>query len=126
MQTKKPLRRKTPMKKSFGGFAKPQKGLAKGAFSGRIRARSKRREREEREYGKLRKEFLERNPWCAVFPTEVATQAHHTRGRGRFYLDVSTWLPTSANGHRFIHDNPAIARILVAPALAELPLTYVA
>jgi hypothetical protein len=100
------------MKKSSGGFAKPRKGLAKGAPSGRcrIRVRSKRREKEEREYGKLRKEFLAANPRCAVFPTEMASQVHHRKGRGKFYLDVSTWLAVSDAGHRFLHDNPAIAR----------------
>jgi hypothetical protein len=107
MQTRKPLRRKTPLKKHSGGFAKPQKGLAKG---GKIRARSKRREREGREYGRLRKEFLAANPHCSVFPTEMATEVHHRKGRGRFYLDVSTWLSVSDAGHRFLHDNPAIAR----------------
>ena len=112
MLTRKPLRRKTPMRKSSGGFAKPQKGLARAAFSGkcRIKAKSKKRAKDEKEYSRLRKEFLAANPFCAVFPSEMATQVHHTKGRGRFYLDVSTWLPTSPRGHSEIHDNPAIAR----------------
>ena len=100
------------MRKSSGGFAKPQKGLARVAFSGRckIKAKSKKRAKDEKEYSRLGKEFLAANPFCAVFPSEMATQVHHRKGRGKFYLDVSTWLATSANGHQFIHDNPAIAR----------------
>lgn len=109
LRRKKPLSAKTPLKrgtwkKSFGTTStnRPRKPLRKF---------SKRRERDEREYAKLRARFLEQNAFCAVYPSERATQVHHRFGRyGGYYLDTSTWLAVSAKGHEFIHANPAIAR----------------
>ena len=37
-------------------------------------------------------------------------ECHHREGRGKNYLNVSTWLAVSAQAHRRIHDTPSWAR----------------
>jgi len=76
-----------------------------------IRKVSKKREVENREYAKLRKKFFENpgNIFCAVFPHLLATEIHHTRGRGKYLNDVSTWLAVSREGHIWIHENVKLA-----------------
>lgn len=62
------------------------------------------------QYIKAKNRFL-LNRMCAVFPKKKASQIHHMRGRlGSLLLDERFWLPTSATGHRKIHDNPEWAR----------------
>lgn len=39
-----------------------------------------------------------------------STEVHHTKGRGKHYLDEKTWLAVSTEGHRKIHQNPSWAR----------------
>lgn len=39
-----------------------------------------------------------------------ATQVHHVFKRGKFYLDESTWLAASDSQHRWVHENPSLAR----------------
>lgn len=62
-----------------------------------------------KEYGKLRKQFLEDNPMCAVFPKLKAVEVHHKKGRGKYLLDTTTWLAVSQEGHNKIHDYPVWA-----------------
>ncbi len=35
-----------------------------------------------------------------------ATQIHHTKGRGKYMLDESTWMAASFEWHRWAHDHP--------------------
>lgn len=99
----------------------------------RIPAVSKRRQREGVIYRKLVKEFIAAHPHCEwwlaeegfatsdIMPngfvarfgvmirhTKVppSKEVHHKKGRGRFYLDTSTWMAVSAEGHRQIHADP--------------------
>lgn len=37
-------------------------------------------------------------------------ECHHREGRGKNYLNVSTWLAVSAEAHRRIHNRPGQAR----------------
>ena len=86
---------------------------------------SKRRQRESKEYSKLRKEFLAQRPICEahmfVFPadghyttdfehmiyTESSTDVHHTAGRHKGnYLNRDTWLAVCRDCHDWIHKNP--------------------
>jgi len=83
-----------------------------------------------REYMKLRAEFLAAHPYCQWFmrehglceglvlthggyydgsthPVTVSTEVHHVKGRGKYLLDTSTWMAVSAEGHRNIHADPA-------------------
>ena len=42
-----------------------------------------------------------------------ATEVHHTycgKDRAKYYLDESTWIAVSRDGHNWIHDNPKEAR----------------
>ena len=83
----------------------------------RIRPVSKRREKLNREYRKLRDEFL-RNRHCECCPVArpgeppaMAVDVHHTRGRiGKNLLDVTTWKAVCRKCHNLIHDYPYWAR----------------
>lgn len=35
-----------------------------------------------------------------------STEVHHKKGRGKYLLDVSTWLAVCRSAHNYIHDNP--------------------
>lgn len=57
-------------------------------------------------YKKVREDFLEANPNCAVFPELKAEEVHHPKGRiGELLLDSSLWIPVSRVGHVWIHEN---------------------
>jgi len=60
-----------------------------------IRKVSKKRQKELREYSKLRKEFL-KGKKCAVFPALNATDVHHKRGRVGYFLDTSSALASES------------------------------
>jgi len=72
---------------------------------------SKARWREKRRYSALKKSFLRLHLWCGVYPLHRATHVHHSRGRlGALLTDTRYWVPVSAVGHQWIHDNPEAAR----------------
>jgi hypothetical protein len=75
-----------------------------------IPRQSEKRKVLDKEYSKLRKAFLTENPKCAVFPDLPSDQVHHRKSRGKYLNDVSTWSAVSAEGHRWIHDNPKAAK----------------
>ncbi len=79
-----------------------------------LRKVSKKRAKQNREYSKLRKEFLALRPYCDIFEpccTRKATDIHHMKHReGNLLLDSAYWLPSCRACHRFLHDNPAYAR----------------
>lgn len=83
----------------------------------RIPAMSAKRKKEAALYSKKRKAFLEKYPRCQVcglfslvhFPSE---DVHHTKKRGKYYLDDSTWLAVCRGCHNRIHSNPKEARHL--------------
>ena len=62
-------------------------------------------------YMKIRNAFLRHHPYCAVYPEEEATHVHHMAGRaGLLLFNTDHFLSVSVRGHRFIHDNPDVAR----------------
>ncbi|WP_215239299.1 hypothetical protein [Dyadobacter helix] len=73
---------------------------------------SKKHSKELKTYSQLRKEFLEKfeNMFCAVYPHLLATEVHHTKGRGKYLNDTDTWLAVSREGHIWIHENPKLSR----------------
>jgi hypothetical protein len=100
-----------------------------------------------REYAQLRAQFLEDHPVCQVWlklsglasmPPEAAsiasilgiaigpasTEIHHMRGRGKYFLDVTTWLAVCAENHRKIEDNKqwAIEHGFLSPDKNRRPL----
>lgn len=105
----------------------PKSGYPKAANRKAIRKRSKKGCRMDRVYAQRRKWFLSmpENQKCPValsgliegqfnqkYPHHRQTvQVHHKAGReGGNFLDESTWLAVSAEGHKFLHDHPALAR----------------
>lgn len=91
-----------------------------------VRKVSKKRAKDNREYDRLRKRFLEANPVCQAnlqTCTVKATQVHHKKGRtGKDFLDTSTWLACCGTCHNVIELNPAMAKQL---GLSESRLTPV-
>lgn len=78
-----------------------------------IRKVSKKRAKENREYAKVRKEYLEDNPNCEanlLGCTTGATDIHHKKGRGLFLCDPRHFLAVCRNCHCFIEDNPLEAK----------------
>lgn len=61
-------------------------------------------------YSRLRKEFLIKNPLCALnrilgFNVK-ATHVHHKRGRkGDYYLDTRYWIAVTKESDKWIHSN---------------------
>lgn len=77
---------------------------------------SKKRKVENARYSVLRIEFLSKpeNQKCPItgWPT---TDIHHTysgKDRAAYFLDTSTWIAVSREGHNWIHDNPIESREL--------------
>lgn len=54
-----------------------------------------------------------KNPFCK-FPgcTHTTDDAHHARKRGRYLMDMSTWIPLCRHHHTYVHDHPAEARAI--------------
>jgi hypothetical protein len=75
---------------------------------------------QDREYTVLRREFLAdpKNKCCnAKLPGCTGSNpsnltVHHTRGRGRYYLDVSTWMCACMSCHHWIEEHPEESREL--------------
>jgi len=70
---------------------------------------SKKLQKEERKYKKLRIKFLSDKSVCHAKIHECslrATEIHHKKGRGKYLLDITTWLPVCRNCHNWIENNP--------------------
>lgn len=66
-------------------------------------------------YSKLRKDFLISHPYCQARLQSCsanATDIHHMKGRGAFYLDKTTWLSVCRSCHSWIELNPLQAKEL--------------
>lgn len=90
-------------------FAEPEK-VKKVKVKTPIKKVSKKMGSDLREYGKLRKQFLEDNPQCIVYPDLKATDVHHSLGRGKYLLDTTTWFAVSRKAHEEIERNPNWAK----------------
>lgn len=89
-----------------------------------IPPRSKKRAKQEREYSKVRKKFLEENPHCAVHDGEwsqengnflfepcLATEVHHQKGKiGALLTDTRYFLPVCRVAHDYIEKHPLEAK----------------
>lgn len=85
--------------------------IEKKAKSKVIAKRSDKGKAEDLVYAAKRLKFLKLNTKCVVFPLLASNQIHHKAGRlGKNYLDESTWLAVSFEGHNWIHNNDALAR----------------
>ena len=77
---------------------------------------SKKRQIENAKYSVLRIEFLGKpdNQICPITKQQTI-EVHHTycgKDRAKYYLDTSTWLAVSREGHNWIHSFPKEAREL--------------
>lgn len=81
-----------------------------------VRKVSKKRAKENREYAKVRKEYLEENPNCEANLagcSYVATDIHHMKGRcGSLLTDVRHFRALCRNCHCFIEENPLEAKLM--------------
>ncbi len=95
-----------------GHFLKaPKETVVKGRKP--LNKMSPRRKKESKIYTKLRKQFLAENPVCQMkiqCEGGRATEVHHKKGRGKYYLDVSSWLATCFYCHQWenSHRNQAV------------------
>lgn len=65
------------------------------------------------EYISLANQFKLDNPTCAVRIsgcTKSTDDVHHRRGRGKYLLEVSTWLAVCRNCHIYIENHPEEAK----------------
>ena len=91
--------------------SRPKKPITKKPYT--IRKRSVKGQKEDREYSKIAKKFKEENPYCKARLegcTGLTTDVHHRRGRGKYYLDVSTFIPLCRSCHTKIELNPEFAK----------------
>jgi hypothetical protein len=67
-----------------------------------------------KEYGKIAEEYKRANPSCVAringYCTGKTESIHHKRGRGRYLLDVSTFLPCCLSCHSYIESHPEEAK----------------
>ena len=81
-----------------------------------IRRVSLKRAKQNREYTKLRREYLAEQPACRIHMADDrgfvrATEIHHRAGRiGKLLTDRSNFMPLCSECHRWIHDHPSEAR----------------
>jgi len=69
----------------------------------------------EKAYMTLREVFLKEHPMCkAHLPgcTLRSQEIHHSRGRGEYLLDTSTWIPLCRVDHQWIEAHPEESYIL--------------
>lgn len=79
---------------------------------------SKRQAILNKEYSKLRKEFLKDHPDCQAESIGdgckwdkpcLATDIHHKKGHGKYFLDKETWLAVGRRCHKVITENYKLA-----------------
>lgn len=107
------------------GFIIPSKKAPKPKAPGRaiappkprkpVRLKAPGRQAQDTEYSHLRVSFLLANPQCQVLHAsgrcrQTSTQVHHRRGRGPYYLQVSTWMACCQACHELIETKRAWAK----------------
>jgi hypothetical protein len=81
----------------------------------RINLKSDKQTKLDTAYSVLRTVYLRANPLCIVhLPgcTLKATEIHHSKGRGEYLLDVTTWVPICRHDHIYLENHPQEAIIL--------------
>lgn len=80
-----------------------------------MRQKSRKMQRIDTKYNKLRGVFLMEKPMCqAALPscTLKSTDIHHKKGRGKYHNDITTWLSVCRTCHNWIELNPIEAEEL--------------
>jgi hypothetical protein len=94
--------------------------FATGLAKVKLKKVSKKQQRLNTEYSVLRLEFLAKpeNQHChaqletCLHTTGIELTIHHSKGRGKYLLDVSTWVPLCLMCHRWVEEHPDDARLL--------------
>lgn len=79
----------------------------------KLKPKSKRLAKEGKLYTQLARKFLEENCYCqcaAKGCTGHATQVHHKKGRGIWFLIVKYFMAVCDNCHKHIHNNDKESR----------------
>lgn len=66
-------------------------------------------------YKYKRRKYLEAKPLCKaklLNCTKIASDIHHTKGRGIYFLDETTWISVCRNCHHWIEMHPKEAKEL--------------
>ncbi len=74
-----------------------------------IRNFSKKMQKANAAYKKLRGPYLLEHPICHAKINNCtihSTDVHHKKGRGKYHLDVTTWLSTCRQCHIWIEEHP--------------------
>lgn len=93
--------------------AQKQKAKSKEPRKLPSKVSEKRKELNE-EYFKLVEQFKKDNPECKAkvneYCTKLTDDPHHSKGRGIYLLDVSTWVPVCRSCHSYIEAHPKEAK----------------
>lgn len=99
----------------FGNEQKKKKPKHLGKIFPAIRKRSEKRIELDKKYSIARTEHLEENPNCKVQHEECsfeATDIHHSKGRGKYYIDKNTFVSVCRSCHTWIETHPYQAKQL--------------
>lgn len=88
--------------------------------TGVLKLSSEKRKPLDQLYSKLRKDFLSQPENstcraklpCCIKTTGLNLTVHHTKGRGKYYLDSTTWIPLCLTCHQWVEEHPALAKEL--------------
>ncbi len=81
----------------------------------RISRYAEKRKLQNEKYFELRDVFLKENPMCGCGRDgcrKKSQDVHHSRKRGKYLLDISTWIAVNRLCHIWIHGNPVEAKNL--------------
>lgn len=77
----------------------------------RLKPVSDKMAKQRKQYSVLAQKFLYDNPICQVMDCqELSVQLHHKRGRGKYLLDVSTYMAVCCEHHKWIEEHPMMAK----------------
>lgn len=103
-------------KKPYADFSRPKLlRFVVNAEKKPIKKISDRQKKLDVLYGILRKSFLRANPSCQMrikCMGSEATDVHHSRGRGEYYLDETTFIAGCRECHTWVGDHHAEAEAL--------------
>lgn len=74
---------------------------------------SEKRKIENELYFRQREVFLQEHPKCECGRpgcNRKSVEIHHTKGRGKYFLDMSTWKAVARVCHRWAEENPEEAK----------------
>ena len=80
-----------------------------------MRAKSRKMQKTDTKYSKLRIKFLTNYPMCQAALnncTNQSTDVHHKKGRGIYHNNITTWLSVCRNCHNWIELHPIEAQEL--------------